>query len=646
MNKLQKTASVALAALLVLVFSLSVSAQERVGFAPLDPERVAQIEAMMPDAPFFFAPDYKDRAAWSKAITPTALKVYIKRADSYVARGGESTLEPWNPDWMDKWFNVPKTNDSQTGKDMNARRVHLLEVLALTECATGKGKYVKPVNDALRKIVRQPIWTHPRNYDPKQKVQAIELAAQAYATAVGTTLYLMDDLIEPDLRREAIDTLYSKVFNPLLASLEPGAKRRHNWLVGTNNWNTACLSGVLTAALAAAPDKHLRAQVASIAERYSINYTAGYNEDGYCTEGMSYYNYGFDKYLIVREELFRVTGGQIDIFRASPKVPAMMLFPFGMQMYSDLPPLKNSYASIADCGSNKRPSAGILFYNLKYLGIDEPSFANYNTHTRLTSTYDLLMAFTDWDSFPSVGAEFKPDPLRSYFSDSGILTCRPAAESPARLAVTMKGGHNAEHHNHNDVGAYNICLDGIFMMEDPGIAPYTGVTFSNKRYTINTINSYGHPVPTVDGAQQKEGVRAPAPVLANEFSAKEDRFAIEMKDFYTPAVADLQSIKRSFLYERSDKPAFTVRDEFSAGAAHVYESAITTRSEVSVKKNVITFTRDGLKLKATVTSDGPVVISTEQLGGTPNEAKVPFTRISVKAKGARKDAWIQIRYSL
>ncbi len=644
MNR-QKIMSFVLAALLTLVPSLSVSAQEWVDFAPIDPVRVAQLEAMMPDAPFCFAPNYKDRTAWSKALVPSALKVYVKRADSFVDRDGGCVMEPWNMDWMDKWFNVPKTNDSQTGKDMNERRMNMLEVLVLTECVTGKGKYVKAANDALRKVIRQPIWTHPRNYDPQKKVQLIELAAQAYASAVGQALFLLDDLIEPDLRREALDTLYSKVFNPLLASLEPGAQHRHGWLVKTNNWNAACLSGILTAALAASPDKHLRAQIASVAERYSINYTAGYNKDGYCTEGMGYYNYGFDKYIIVREELFRVTGGQVDIFRASPKVPAMMLFPFGMQMYSDLPPMKNHYASIGDCRSNARPNANILYYSLKYLGINEPSFARYNPYVQLNSTYDLLIDFTDWDNFPSVGAEFAPDPLRHFFRESGILICRPAAEAPVRLAATMKGGHTAEHHNHNDVGAYNLCLDGTFMVEAPGRAPYTGVTFSSKRYTIKTINSYGHPVPTVDGALQKEALHTPAPVLASQFSGKEDRFAIEMKDFYPPSVPDLKSLRRSFLYERAAKPSFTVRDDFQAGDAHVYESVVTTRAAVSVRKNTITLNRDDQTLKAVVTSDGPVVISTEELGGTPNEAQIPFTRISIKAKGARKAAWIQIRYS-
>ena len=615
----------------------------RAEIQPIDEARVAEIKAMLSDEPFCFAPPCSDREAWAKAMPPAAVKIYTKRANAVLAPDGTSTMEPWNPDWMDVYFNVPKTNDSQTGKDMNGKRCSVLSNLVLAECATGKGKYVSAANDALRKLVRQPIWTHPRNYRPNAKVQDIELAAQHYALVVAQSLYLLGDRIEPDLRKEAVDTLYAKVFRPFLETFVPGSKLHHGWLVGTNNWNSSCLSGILTAALAM-DDKDLRARVATAAERYSYNYTLGYTDDGYCTEGMGYYNYGFDKYIVVREALLRATGGKIDIFKATHRVPAMMLYPMNMMMYADVAPVKNNYAAIGDCGSNKRPSKNIIFYNTKYLGIDEPSLRGYDPRTSSAAMhFDLLLRFTDFSTWKGQGQEFTPDPLRSYFSDAGILTVRPAVGSGSRMSVTMKGGHTAEHHNHNDVGSYSLCLDGSFLVEDPGIAPYTGVTFSKRRYTVKTINSYGHPVPTVDGALQKEGIRKHAPVLAADFSDDVDRFELEMKEFYTPAVADLSSLRRAFTYDRR-KAVFEVRDLFSAEKKHEYETAFTTRGEVSVQKNVITITRDGKTLTATVRSDVPVVISTEQIGGTPNEAKVPFTRVSVKAKSPRQKAEISISY--
>ena len=87
---------------------------------------------------------------------------------------------------------------------------------------------------------------------------------------------------------------------------------------------------------------------------------------------------------------------------------------------------------------------------------------------------------------------------------------------------------------------------------------------------------------------------------------------------------------RSFSYLRS-KAEFVVKDDFSAGSAHVWESAISTRSEVSISKNTITFTRDGRTVKATVKSSVPVIISTETIGGPKGEeSRKHFTRIGIK----------------
>ncbi len=45
----------------------------------------------------------------------------------------------------------------------------------------------------------------------------------------------------------------------------------------------------------------------------------GYADDGYCSEGVGYYNYGFCAYILLREEEYRATQGKIDFFQ-TPKV--------------------------------------------------------------------------------------------------------------------------------------------------------------------------------------------------------------------------------------------------------------------------------------------------------------------------------------
>ena len=44
-----------------------------------------------------------------------------------------------------------------------------------------------------------------------------------------------------------------------------------------------------------------------------------------------------------------------------------------------------------------------------------------------------------------------------------------------RLGVALKGGHNAEHHNHNDVGSYVVALAGTTPLLDPG--PGTAIPY-------------------------------------------------------------------------------------------------------------------------------------------------------------------------
>ena len=53
----------------------------------------------------------------------------------------------------------------------------------------------------------------------------------------------------------------------------------------------------------------------------------------------------------------------------------------------------------------------------------------------------------------------------------------------------MKGGHNDESHNHNDVGSFVVYHNGKPILVDPGVGEYTSKTFSKERYTIWTMHS-------------------------------------------------------------------------------------------------------------------------------------------------------------
>ena len=92
---------------------------------------------------------------------------------------------------------------------------------------------------------------------------------------------------------------------------------------------------------------------------------------------------------------------------------------------------------------------------------------------------------------------------RTFFDDAGILVCRPGGRRRCRLAAALKGGHNAEHHNHNDVGSYVAVVGSEPVLLDSGGEVYTSRTFSGRRYESKILNSWGHPVPVIGGALQR-----------------------------------------------------------------------------------------------------------------------------------------------
>ncbi len=63
--------------------------------------------------------------------------------------------------------------------------------------------------------------------------------------------------------------------------------------------------------------------------------------------------------------------------------------------------------------------------------------------------------------------------------------------------MAAKGGHNDESHNHNDVGNVVVYVDGKPVIVDAGVETYTRKTFSAERYTIWTMQSAYHTLPTI-----------------------------------------------------------------------------------------------------------------------------------------------------
>ena len=122
----------------------------------------------------------------------------------------------------------------------------------------------------------------------------------------------------------------------------------------------------------------------------------------------------------------------------------------------------------------------------------------------------------------------------------------------------MKGGHNGESHNHNDVGSFIVYIDGEPLFIDPGVGEYTAKTFSSKRYETWTMQSGYHNLPQINGVDQKDGKTFGARVVSH----KDGLLTLDIAGAY-PEEAAVKSWKRTVT---ATKTGVSVTEDFELNA--------------------------------------------------------------------------------
>lgn len=577
--------------------------------------RIQEVASWLPEKPKGLGPTYRDRSAWEKAV-PAALKKDI------LAKAKAEARKPV-PTWSDEAyleFSVKGTRPK--GEAMMRPRFTRLHILVLAECLENKGRFLAAIEETLSALCLQPTWTlpaHDRGLNNFRRTRyEVDLQAAVQGHVLAQTLYLLDDRLSAQIRERVMAALEERLFAPVLASIETG---KHNgWLGAFHNWNAVCLSGVTGAALAVLPSRQERAKFACIGAAFSQRFIAGFNADGYCSEGLGYYNYGFGYFMLLRETLWQATQGKIDLYQ-DKKVARMARYPLDLD-------LGGVWPAIADCWFGTQPSPEILWYNGRAFAI--PGSEMYKEAPRLMGELakTCLFLFPNSASLATPApASLGPTDRRSYFDATGLLVGRTG--TGRGLSVTLKGGHNAEHHNHNDVGSFSVALEGVLMVGDPG-GPhtYSAATFSPQRYDVHpSISSFGHPVPTVNGKTQRAGREAQAKVLDTTFNDAEDRFTLDLKSAY--ADETLSRLERHFVYGRAGNGSLTITDHFTFTQPGIFEVALCTHGEwKQLDEKTVEFKRQGKILRATVeTPPGAHVAITAQ---KIEDSAPAFTRLSLK----------------
>ena len=303
------------------------------------------------------------------------------------------------------------------------------------------------------------------------------------------------DAVTPLLQRRVAREIGRRI-------LVPFEEREDFWWMGVlrkdlNNWTPWIISNVmLCACLSPLEPERLCALLGKccvILDRWLETVP----EDGGCDEGAGYWNMAGGALLDCLELLERVTGGEMS-FRDVPKVRNILLFPLRAHLGNGW------FVNFADCDARPFLSGERLQLAGEFTGVPALSALGASLRGSLADQLGDVPHFTrllDLLFRPAPPCPSAAEPEKdAWLPDLQLRVLRRGD-----LTLCAKGGHNAESHNHNDVGSFTVYVRGLPEIVDAGNMVYTAKTFSEERYTLWNVRSAYHNLPLIGGREQPAG---------------------------------------------------------------------------------------------------------------------------------------------
>jgi hypothetical protein len=137
----------------------------------------------------------------------------------------------------------------------------------------------------------------------------------------------------------------------------------------------------------------------------------------------------------------------------------------------------------------------------------------------------------------------------AWYPEFGLMTAREKADSTDGFYVAVLAANNGRSHSHNDTGNFVIYLDGQPVAIDVGVEAYTAKTFSKDRYSIWTMQSAYHNLPTVGGVMQHEGLQFAATDRKYESNDQRVTYSFDIAKAY-PKEAGIRKWIRTVTLDR------------------------------------------------------------------------------------------------
>lgn len=502
-------------------------------------------------------PTMADRDRWA-AVDP-------RDAAEIVATAEAAAREPWPTLRAQDFARFVGDGNRQTYEVPYFIRRTRLTAAALAACVTGDERWLTEAVDGVWLILEETTWTVSAHaWTAHQRVGGLptpddldlDLFCAETAGLLAWVHHLLgDDLdrLSPQVRPRIRAEIRRRAIEPFLA------RRDWRWLRSpVNNWNPWIHSNILSSALMVDLEPELRTQVVTLTLQALDQFIADTPSDGGCDEGASYWGRAGGSLADCLWLLHDVSGGRLDGF-AHPTVagtarylPATHVGGSWVVNFSDGPgQLADRSTAYPLLRLGRHTAQDTVVQHA--LAINENHAGTGALVGRISSIGRIVGLLLD---APRADTAY-PFVDHCFYPETEVLTLRERAGSSEGLYLALKGGHNRESHNHNDVGSFVLGLDGRPLVVDIGVGTYTRQTFSSERYSIFSMQSDYHNVPQVNGFAQPPGREHRTRGLV----ADDDGCgaSMDLVDAY-PTEAGITSWRRSMRLDRGPTSTVTLTD--------------------------------------------------------------------------------------
>jgi hypothetical protein len=513
-------------------------------------------------------------------------------------------------------------------QNQNRPRWETFQTLVKAECLEGKGRFVPALTKAIESLCADPSWCLPAHdhgaWIFKGNKPFVDLGVAMNGGDMATAVWLLEKSLPAATVALARENIQRRLTTPVLehlSGIDPEFyNARHWWARNDNNWNAVCTAGAVCAILMTSESPDVRASAVNWATRNMATFLGGFAADGYCTEGIGYWDYGFRHFAVLSSLVAQQTNGKVN-WMAGPRPKQIVAAALGQELGA------KTFPAFADAPLNAKPGEAFVGY-LARLGICQPT-RDAEPIELFAGGRSLLESVTFVFSKPSPQSAGTAGAAtlerRTWLPAGGVYVGRGA--STGDFAVAWKGGHNDEHHNHNDVGSTVVYHAGQVLLCDPGAMEYTSETFSKNRYLIPVMSSFGHSVPVVGNSYQLQGSAARGVVGLTRFTDQADSIRMDLTSCYP--LDGLQAIERTWTFERGGSGALTLEDRLRATRPLAFESALmTTGTWQQVAPDLLVATGvNNAALAVQLSASGPLIFHALRL---VNPGRPDTTRLGIQ----------------